>query len=158
LSGIIGPGLIVIALIAGPIFDKMPDKGVKLSDFGNTTNSKPVPFDPGAGFVSIKFFRFSYGITYSIMNRKKLNKLKIELDRLRKSPQKAITLKKLAESLGRIPVKRGKEPNWESNVFDHLPPISIPDHGGRDLTIGTRNSILNQLEDDLLAWDESLED
>lgn len=45
---------------------------------------------------------------------------------------------------------------WMSEYFN-LPPLSIPHHGNRDLPNPTRNSILNQLEDDLLCWSEYLE-
>jgi hypothetical protein len=45
---------------------------------------------------------------------------------------------------------------WESAEFVDLRVLAIPDHGGRDLSPGTRNSILNQLEDDVLAWEERL--
>jgi hypothetical protein len=45
---------------------------------------------------------------------------------------------------------------WVSEVFGQLRPLSIPDHSGRDLAPGTKKSILNQLEDDVLAWDEAL--
>ena len=45
---------------------------------------------------------------------------------------------------------------WLSEEFPDLYVLSIPDHGGKDLSIGTRNSILNQLEDDILAWEEAL--
>ena len=57
--------------------------------------------------------------------------------------------------LGRRQDRRGKEPTW---VHDELPvyPLSIPHHGGRDLATGTRNSILNVLEADVLAWEERL--
>jgi hypothetical protein len=47
---------------------------------------------------------------------------------------------------------------WESVEFAELYPLSIPDHGGRDLAIGTKNSILDQLEDDILAWEERIAD
>lgn len=47
---------------------------------------------------------------------------------------------------------------WESEAFIELYALSIPDHGGRDLAIGTKNSILDQLEDDILAWEERLGD
>jgi hypothetical protein len=40
--------------------------------------------------------------------------------------------------------------------FPDLWPLSIPDHGSRDLSRGTKNSILTQLEEDLLAWDEKI--
>jgi hypothetical protein len=45
---------------------------------------------------------------------------------------------------------------WESNEFPTLRPLSIPDHGNKDLAPGTQSSILNQLEDDIFAWDERL--
>lgn len=91
------------------------------------------------------------------MNRKKLDELKRELAQRRRSPQKAAALEAVARRLGRRPVKRGKEPMWQSDEFDHLYPLSIPHHGGRDLAIGTKNSILDQLEDDVLAWEERLD-
>lgn len=98
---------------------------------------------------------FSYGIAYSIMNAKKLGKIRSRLAAMRLSPQGARALEKLAGQLGRRPVKRGKEPMWE-NVDFKLWPLAIPHHGGRDLSAGTKNSILDQLEDDILAWEEKL--
>ena len=53
--------------------------------------------------------------------------------------------------LGRRQDRRGKEHD-ELSVY----PLSIPHHGGRDLAPGTRNSILNVLEADVLAWEERL--
>jgi hypothetical protein len=48
---------------------------------------------------------------------------------------------------------------WESVEFDHLFPLAIPHHGGgRDLAIGTKNSILDQLENDVEAWEQRLGD
>lgn len=89
------------------------------------------------------------------MNRKRLDKVRRLLGQARRSQQKARDLEKLARMLGRKQDKRGKEPTW---VHDELPvyPLSIPHHGGRDLAPGTRNSILDVLEDDLLAWEEML--
>ncbi|MBV9636642.1 MAG: type II toxin-antitoxin system HicA family toxin [Methylobacteriaceae bacterium] len=55
-------------------------------------------------------------------------------------------------------VKRGKEPMWESAEFDELYVLAIPRHGNRDLAPGTKKSILDQLEDDVLAWEERLGD
>jgi hypothetical protein len=91
------------------------------------------------------------------MNRKKLNKLWREMASLRRSPQKAVDVENFARRLGRKKVQRGKEPTWESELGE-LSVLSIPHHGGRDLAPGTKNSILDQLEDDLLAWEERLED
>ena len=98
---------------------------------------------------------FSYDITYSIMNAKKLGKIRSRLAAMRLSPQGARALERLAGQLGRQSVRRGKEPMWESADFK-LFPLAIPRHGGRDLPVGTKNSILNQLEDDILAWEEKL--
>jgi hypothetical protein len=91
------------------------------------------------------------------MKRRKLEKLRRELERKRLSPQKANALQKLALRLGRRKVKRGKEPTWESDLPGCYP-FPIPDHGGKDLPPGTRNSILNQLEDqDIAAWEGILD-
>jgi hypothetical protein len=90
------------------------------------------------------------------MNRKKLDKLRRTIEGLRRQSPKALEVQKIAKQLGRKKVKRGKEPVWESLEFNHLRPLSIPDHGGRDLTPGVLHSILNQLEDDLTSWDERI--
>lgn len=90
------------------------------------------------------------------MKRNKLDKLKREGERLRRSAANAEALQKYAKSLGRKLAKRGKEPTWLNKEFPTLRPLSIPDHGGKDLAIGTKNSILNQLEDDQIAWDEKI--
>ena len=90
------------------------------------------------------------------MTRNKLHKLRRELLRLRRSPQKAADLERFAKSVGRKKVRRGKEPTWESTEFN-LFPVAIPHHGGKDLTVGTKNNVLDQLEDDLLAWEERLD-
>ena len=66
-------------------------------------------------------------------------------------------MESLARSLGRRRVKRGKEPVWESEAFDDLFPLAIPHHGDRDLATGTKRSILEQLEGDVLAWEERLD-
>jgi hypothetical protein len=73
----------------------------------------------------------------------------------RRSSRGAAALEFLAKQLGRKLGKRGKHPMWESTEFD-LYPLSIPRHGGRDLAIGTKRSILDQLEDDVLAWEQRL--
>ncbi len=98
---------------------------------------------------------FSYGTVYSIMNARKLGRLRSRLAEMRRSPQRARALESLARQLGRQRAKRGKEPMWESAGFG-LFPLAIPHHGGRDLPVGTKNSILNQLEEDILAWEEEL--
>jgi hypothetical protein len=91
------------------------------------------------------------------MNRKKLDKLWKELSGLRAGVHKARELQAFAKKLGRESVVRGKEPAWESTEFDGLNPVSIPDHGGKDLANGTQKSILDSLEDDLLAFEERVD-
>jgi hypothetical protein len=92
------------------------------------------------------------------MTRKRLAKLKRELAERRRSPQKARDLERLAQKLGRKKVKRGAEPMWESTEFSELFVLSIPHHGSRDLAIGTQNSILDQLEEDVVAWDARIDE
>jgi hypothetical protein len=89
------------------------------------------------------------------MNRRTLDRITRLLINARRSQQKARDLERLARMLGRKQDKRGKEPTW---VHDELPvyPLSIPHHGGRDLAPGTRNSILNVLDGDVIAWEERL--
>ncbi len=43
---------------------------------------------------------------------------------------------------------------WESEEFPRLFALAIPHHGKRDIPIGTANNILDQLELDLIAWEE----
>lgn len=90
------------------------------------------------------------------MDRRKLEKLERELGEMRRRAIKASDVQSLAQRLGRKPVKRGKHPMWENVQFPRLSALSIPDHGGKDFPPGTRKSILNQLEDDIAAWNEKL--
>ena len=94
--------------------------------------------------------------TYGIMVQKKLDEITRRIEQARRSPQKARDLERIARQLGRTKVNRGKEPTWESNLPGR-PPLSIPHHGGRDIAIGTRNSILDFLEDDVMALQEILD-
>lgn len=92
------------------------------------------------------------------MKRKKLEELRRELIRCRASQQKPRDLEAIAKRLGRKKQKgkNTKHPMWVSQEFDYLRPLSIPHHGGKDLPGGTRNSILDQLEEDVLAWEQQL--
>jgi len=48
---------------------------------------------------------------------------------------------------------------WDNVQFPELPVLSIPHHGGgRDLSTRVQRSVLDQLEDDLLAWENQLDD
>jgi hypothetical protein len=90
------------------------------------------------------------------MDRKKLAELRAEHEAMRGVPQKPSALVSLAERLGRKREDRGKEPTWVSDF--EIPPLSIPQHGkSSDLKKGTQHSILNQLEDDLIAWEQELD-
>ena len=90
------------------------------------------------------------------MNAKQLDRIKREVAEARRAPRNATALERLAGRLGRRLVKRGKHPMWESEMFNDLFALSIPHHGGKDLPTGTKNRILDQLGDDILAWEETL--
>ena len=89
-------------------------------------------------------------IAGDIMNKGKLEKLKIELESFRNKkgniiPNELITL---AEKLGRKKVKRGKEPTYESELLPKSRPLTIPKHS-RALNKYTAGSILDQLDQDI---------
>ena len=89
------------------------------------------------------------------MDRKKLDKLRLKLEAMRGVPQKSRDVASLVEHLGRKREDRGKEPTWVCEDFD-LPNLTIPMHPG-DLKRGTQNNILNQIEDDFIAWELKLD-
>ena len=92
------------------------------------------------------------------MTPKKLAKLRRQLQEFRRSARKARDVERLAQQLGRRKRKgRGKEPMWESSEFPELFVLAIPHHGGRDLAPGTLRSILDQLEQDVFAWERKLD-
>lgn len=101
-------------------------------------------------------FTFYYDIAYSTMNKQKLARIRGDITAARRKSQTQDDLVRLAVRLGRTRSKRGKEPTWVSQ-FQGLYPISIPHAKGGDLKPGTKSNILNQLEDDVLAWEEILE-
>jgi len=94
-----------------------------------------------------------FSILYDTMTRRKLNGLIKEAQRISRSSVKARELVSLAKKLGQRKVNRGKEPTYVSNIFEDLRPLSIPTHGGHDLSNGTRDSILGQLDDDFCCWE-----
>lgn len=90
------------------------------------------------------------------MNQRKLNQLKRRLDDLRGAPRKSKVLARMAEALGRKRVKHGSY-TWESEVFPHLRPLSIPQHSA-DVKRFTAESILDHLEsEDVYAWQEAID-
>jgi hypothetical protein len=92
------------------------------------------------------------------MKRKKLDKLKRELDGLRNGRHKASAFQSLARKLGRKEnTKRGKEPMWESESFGDLYALAIPNHGGKDISPGVQRQLLDLLEEDVLRWEEVIE-
>lgn len=96
-------------------------------------------------------------VIYDTMDRKRLGRIRRTLAALRRGQPKAKEFQSVAGQLGRKSVKRGKEPMHESDPFPHLRPLSIPNHKGRDMAKGTRDSILNQLEEDADAWEERID-
>jgi hypothetical protein len=45
---------------------------------------------------------------------------------------------------------------WKSAEFPELRALSIPHHGGEDIKPRTVRSILDQLHEDIFAWEERL--
>jgi hypothetical protein len=98
-----------------------------------------------------------YDITYDIMNKVRLSRLRRKLQSLRGRPANIRTreLTSLASSLGRRRHSRGKEPTFVSDAFPGARPISIPSHP-RALNRLTATNILDQLEEDIFRWEELL--
>lgn len=107
--------------------------------------------------ASALLFTKFYDIAYSTMDARKLARIRGEIEAARRKPQKQDDLIRLAERLGRVRFKRGKEPTWVTHLRG-LFPLSIPHAKGGDLKPKTKNSILNQLEGDVLAWEEILQE
>lgn len=101
---------------------------------------------------------FRYGTACSTMNRRKLERIQREISGLRRGQAKAADVVRIAIQLGRQPAKRGKHPTFIHPIFRELRPLSIPAHAGKDLPPGTKNNILNQLDDDVLRWTEWLDE
>ena len=64
-------------------------------------------------------------------------------------------MESLAKALGRKRVQRGKEQTWNSELFPQSHSVTIPSHSG-DLNRFTKDSILDQLEEDIARWEEEL--
>ena len=69
---------------------------------------------------------------------------------------KSAELERLAKALGRTRHPRGSEPTWVNKRFRWLRPLTIPHHS-KELKRYTVHSILDQLEEDLSAWEEECE-
>ncbi len=89
------------------------------------------------------------------MDKKKLKKVKIKLERLRQSPHgiKASKLVSLAMQLGRHHSPKGKEPAYVRQSNPSLRPLTIPGHRG-DLKVGTARSIIDALLSDVDEWEQ----
>ena len=90
----------------------------------------------------------------------KLNKIKRQLEEMRRSPQNRNYkgFVSLAKQLGRTKEKRGKEVNYTRKRDPALsPPLSIPQHPG-DVKIGTALSIIDELLSDVDDWEIFLSD
>src|SRR5438128_490075 len=83
------------------------------------------------------------------MTPAKRRALRAEIDSLRRrGGVKPDELVSLAERLDRKPADRGKHLTYVS----HLPgtnPVTIPYHGGKDVSPRAKKNILNELENDL---------
>lgn len=96
-------------------------------------------------------------ITGDILNTKKLKRLEKRLNELRaKGGIKSSNVEMLAKALGRVRNHtRGKEPTWVNKEFPELRPLSIPHHS-TDLNRFTAANILDQLEGDIVRFEETL--
>lgn len=92
------------------------------------------------------------------MDKKKLAKIRVQLDGLYASAYgvKPATLISLATQLKRVRDTRGKEPTFVREIDPLAPPITIPNHKGKTLKLGTARSIVRQLLDDVDAWQQHL--
>ena len=90
------------------------------------------------------------------MDRKKLDKLQEELDAMRRTQIRASDLESLAARFGRALGKRGKHPMWENLNLASRPPLSIPDHGQRDVSHTVRKVCFSVLQGDIDAWGDWL--
>ena len=92
------------------------------------------------------------------MDRKRLAKIREEIKKARQgiANVRASHLASIAKSLGREEVKTGKHPTY-SRLGSSWFPLSIPNHSGGTLKIGTARSIIAQLEADADNWEEELD-
>lgn len=89
------------------------------------------------------------------MNSKNLSKIERDLNNLLRSPSgiKPKTLISIANKLGREIDNRGKEPTYIRAKDPSLsPPLSIPNHKGKDLKTNTARSIIDALLNDVDEW------
>jgi len=98
-------------------------------------------------------------IAGDIMNKRKLQRIKRQIDILRSRPNniRSTELSKLAKSLHRRRFDRGKEPTYVSDILPKSRPISIPNHPGA-MSKFTAINILDQLEQDIFEIEEQLEE
>lgn len=88
------------------------------------------------------------------MDRKALDRLRMDLEAAWRSPQTAKALEDLARRCGRKPRSRGKHPMWMSAFPTHRA-FPIARHGGNPTYSGhVRKVILSHLEADVDAWEE----
>jgi len=94
------------------------------------------------------------------MTRDQLRKIERDIAAARRRSNTHRDLKAIATKLRRVRLKgaavRGKEPAFVSTVFPKAHPISIPDHGSRNLSPWVQRNVLNDLEGDVLRFEEKL--
>jgi hypothetical protein len=94
------------------------------------------------------------GIAYDIMKARGTRGLRRRIEALRQAGSvRPGELERLARSLGRTRVKRGKHSTWVRYLLPTARPVSIPNHSG-DLNRFTARAILDQLEEDLSMLEE----
>ncbi len=91
------------------------------------------------------------------MNRKKLDKIWQAIEASKRKRPKLADLEKLARMCGREKTAGGKHPMWISTCFPQLRAFPIPHHGGNpEASFTVRDSVLEYLEADALAFEEAL--
>jgi len=94
-------------------------------------------------------------IIYNTVTTESVEKLRQQVDRLRRQGDvKRRELESLAEKIGRKLDRSKSEPIYKSARFPEHKIISIPNH--RKIKRFIKEQVLNDLEDDLDAWEELL--
>ena len=92
------------------------------------------------------------------MTRKKLNRIWRDIEAYRRNLPKLADLESLAKRCGRVPDPGGKHVLWKSAQFVRHRAFPIPRHGGNPVaTYTVRDTVLDHLEADAVAWEDFLE-
>lgn len=92
------------------------------------------------------------------MTRKKLKRIWQDIAAARRSLPKLSDLEDLARRCGRSHSTGGKHVMWKSDAFPEHRAFPIPRHGGGPTaSYAVRDTVLDHLEADAVAWEELLD-